>query len=106
MRRYLKGSMNILTTPFEKENFPVAILPQGLINIRQSTETAPNNDVIKLSVLWEQQLLDNPTYHAVNLTDNKSPSIIIDKAILAHGRCGREQLRSRNWISALVGRPA
>lgn len=44
----------ILTASFENEDFPERIQLEGLIDIRQSAETASNNDVIELSILWAQ----------------------------------------------------
>jgi len=41
-----------LTTSFQKKDLPEWILLEGLIDICQSTKTTPNNDVVKLSMLW------------------------------------------------------
>jgi len=44
--------MNRLTTSFQKEDLPEMILLEGLIDICQSTKTTPNNDVVKIAMLW------------------------------------------------------
>ena len=91
-----------LTATFEKEDLPERIQLEGLLYVCQTAEPASNDDVIELSVFWDNAISeDEPLcYIRFNLTRNKSPSIIVDKAVLAHGRCARGRLLPRNWMPA------
>jgi hypothetical protein len=50
----------ILTSAFEKEDLPGRIQLQGLLYVAQTAEPASNDDVIELSVFWDNQRM-NPT---------------------------------------------